>query len=85
LSGLGKAGSLGITPENCEIHTHNLKVIGSNPIPATNPVLRMQQEFKSRPFGRLFFLGRVAAQHHRALLRDSILSCGLPDMILPRG
>ncbi|MHC2722467.1 hypothetical protein [Bradyrhizobium diazoefficiens] len=35
LSGLGKARGLGISPENCEIHTHNLKVIGSNPIPAT--------------------------------------------------
>ena len=54
LSGLGKAGSHGISPENWGIHTHNLKVIGSNPIPATNKKTRCAKALAG------FFMRRCA-------------------------
>ena len=39
---------------------HNLKVIGSNPIPATKLPSDLKRTVKSRPSGRLSFLGHVA-------------------------
>ncbi|WP_144441621.1 hypothetical protein [Bradyrhizobium sp. CCGE-LA001] len=57
LSGLGKARGLGITPENCEIHTHNLKVIGSNPIPATKFGLTGSDTKMARLMRAIFVLG----------------------------